>query len=123
MDVGGLAQGGVITLFLAAIGWLFWKRGSNEVKNTNASADRQSTLEENLQDRLEMAVARADSLEIKLRDSLDGRALDARRLKEAKRVNTILLEMLEKDKRESAERWVQASTFAPLDELPKPRKG
>lgn len=115
MDLGNHAQTGILALLGTIIAALFTWRGINRVKNDNARENRESRHEENIQDRLDSALHEVRRLNAELLDSKDGRAVLERRFKEARRVNSILLEMLEKDRRESAERWVQASTFAPLD--------
>lgn len=40
---------GLVALLVAMMGWLFHKRASNQVKNDNAGADRESRFQDNLQ--------------------------------------------------------------------------
>lgn len=69
LDPKDMAQGGVITLLLGLVGWLFAKRASNVVKNANATDDRNSRFEDNLQKRYEHAMGRISELTAE-RDSL-----------------------------------------------------
>lgn len=116
---GGALQAGILALLGTMIGWLFWKRAANQVRNTNAYADRESVFQENLQTRLEAAQARADALESRLRIALDGRAIIERKLTEADRHIVILLDEVERlssGRRAELERWVKNSRLAGLDD-------
>lgn len=62
MDIGGYIQAGTVTLLVSMIGWLFWKRASNQVRNTNQNADRESRFQDNLQARHDTLLARCDAL-------------------------------------------------------------
>lgn len=123
MNVSGdEVQKGLLGLLGLIITGLFTWRGISRVKSDNAKDGRQSRYEDRVQDRLDSALQEIKRLSAELNLAKDGRAMLEKDQREAKRVNTILLEMLEKDQRESAQRWVKASKFADLEDLPKPRK-
>lgn len=101
----------LITGLTGLLGW----RGHNATRNTNASADRQSRFEENLQKRLEDALKRIDELTTQRDVARDGRALLEQQLRAEKKAKRNLLELLAPDARQAVEKWVQESSFAPFD--------
>lgn len=119
MNLGGY-EGGIIAAIVTIVGGLLGWRTFTKVRTDNARDNRESRHEENIQDRLDSALQEVRRLSDELREAKDGRGILERKFVEARRTNVILLEMLEKDQRESAERWVKASAFAPLEDPRRP---
>lgn len=118
MDVSGL-QGGILALLATIIVGLLGWRGANKVGNDNARSNRESRFEENLQKRLDAALARNSELREELAQAKDGRALLERRLKERDQKITALLASMGPEERKYAERWMPDSAFAPLSDPPR----
>lgn len=122
-DLSGSVQAGILGLLGTIIAVLFTWRGVNKVKNDNAKANRDSRFEENLQKRYEEAMTQNSELRAELREAREGHTLLKRELRDqTKRVRN-LLELLEPQARQSVQRWVEESGFAPFEEEPrKPRR-
>lgn len=118
MDSGGAIQYGVLGILGTVIaGLLTWR-----LRHDAAQDGRHSRFENNLQDRYDAALAKIEQLQTELQTAQDRRETQARRIRERDLKIRNLLLMLAPNERESAERWMPESAFAPLQELPDPKK-